>query len=87
MNNIYAEVDLWKYKTYFIEISNYINGTISVLPFLSYSIMILLLLLSATLVPSESDTVVMGSLEELGIPSAAVSTILVTSLLYFLSQK
>ena len=49
--------------------------------------MMLLLLLSATLVPSESDTVVMGSLEELGIPSAAVSTILVTSLLYFLSQK
>lgn len=87
MNNIYAEVDLWNYKPYFIEISNYINGTISVLPFLSYSTMILLLLLSATLVPSESDTVVMGSLGELGIPSAAVSTILVTSLLYFLSQK
>ena len=87
MNNIYAAVDLWNYKPYFIEISNYINGTISVLPFLSYSTMILLLLLSATLVPSESDTVVMGSLGELGIPSAAVSTILVTSLLYFLSQK
>lgn len=87
MNNIYAEIDLWSYKSYFVEISSYINGTTSGLPFLSYSTMILLQLLWAILVPSESDTVVMGSLGEWGITSAAVSTILVTSLLYFLSQK
>ena len=49
--------------------------------------MILLLLLSAILVPYESGTVAMDFLGEVGIPSAAVSMILVTSLLYFLSQK
>ena len=87
MNNIYAEIDLWSYNSYFVEISSYINGTTSVLPFLSYSTMILLPLLWAILVPSESDTIVMSSLGEWGITSAAVSTILVTSLLYFLSQK